>query len=406
MSRSLVSVVVPYYDAPARLERLLEGLRQQTLGTDRFEVIVADDGSPHAPHIDWGELDGQVVRQARRGFRAAAARNLGLRAATGAVVCFLDADLVPAPDYLEQMAAATQERCIVVGARRHVDLTDWSPRQVRAWLLSDGPAPPRLIDPDWLEWGYHETDDLRSADDLSFRFVISAVMSADRQFLCRVGGFDETFVAYGGEDWELAQRSWLAGATLRHLPGAVAWHDGPDAGGRGNDLVALKNYETAHLATRLTHPLIRGNGLVHAIPDVVIEADVGQWSLGQILVAVPSWLGANDAGVWFDGTADAASLRALGADPRVHAGPPPQHVTARCRFRVRVDSPVRLLTSWRDAIAASGHRETAPVTVEHSRDRALALLGLTPRQVRALPPQATEPVAAQIVAERARASVS
>ena len=403
MSTPLMSVVVPYYAAPQRLERLLEGLRLQTLPANCFEVIVADDGSPQPPRIEWGELAGQVVRQRRRGFRAAAARNLGLRTAIGRVVCFLDADLVPAPDYLEQMLRATTPCSVVVGSRRHVDLSDWSGAQVRAWLGGDGPQPARLADPEWLEQGYRETDDLRAADDQSFRFVISAVMSADREFLCRTGGFDESFVAYGGEDWELAQRCWLAGATLRHLPDAVAWHDGPDIEGRPDDLVALKNYETAHLATRLTHPAIRGNGLVHAIPDVVIEVDVGTWSLGQMLVSVPSWLGANDAGVWFGGSADEASLRALGGDPRVHGGQPPQEVVDRCRFRVRIHEPVQLLVPWLDAIAAGGPRGGSAVTVEHTRDRALLGAG---RRISVLEESATRPVVAQVVAERARARVS
>lgn len=403
MTNPELSVVVPYYDAPQRLERLMEGLRLQTLPAERFEVIVADDGSPQPPSIDWGGLTGQVVRQPRRGFRAAAARNLGLRTATGPVVCFLDADLVPACDYLQRMLRATTARSVVVGSRRHVDLTDWSGDQVHEWLSGDGPPPPRLTDPEWLAQGYRDTDDLRAADDLSFRFVISAVMSTDREFLCGIGGFDESFVAYGGEDWELAQRCWLAGATLGHLPEAVAWHDGPDIAGRPDDLVALKNYETAHLATRLTHPSIRGNGLVHAIPDIVIEADVGEWTLGQMLVSVPSWLGANDAGIWFGGSADEASLRALGGDPRVHAGEPPRDVIDRCRFRVRIHEPVQLTMPWLDAIASMGARGGHAVTVEHTRDRALFGVG---RKVSRLDPDATRAVVPQVVAEHARASAS
>ena len=44
--RPLVSVVVPTHHQPAGLESLLQGLRAQTLGGDRFEVIVVADGSP------------------------------------------------------------------------------------------------------------------------------------------------------------------------------------------------------------------------------------------------------------------------------------------------------------------------------------------------------------------------
>jgi hypothetical protein len=49
-----------------------------------------------------------------------------------------------------------------------------------------------------------------------------------------IGGFDESFTSYGGEDWELAFRAYNAGAVLAHEPEAVAWHNGPDWAGRGD----------------------------------------------------------------------------------------------------------------------------------------------------------------------------
>ena len=44
----LVSVVVSTYNRPARLAALLAGLRAQTVGADRFEVVVVDNGSAPA----------------------------------------------------------------------------------------------------------------------------------------------------------------------------------------------------------------------------------------------------------------------------------------------------------------------------------------------------------------------
>ena len=82
-----VSVVIPHYNDPASLERVVHAVRAQDYA-GAVEIVVADDGSAEPPAIDGV----RVVRQADEGFRAAAARNLGAAAATGEVLAFLDAD--------------------------------------------------------------------------------------------------------------------------------------------------------------------------------------------------------------------------------------------------------------------------------------------------------------------------
>ncbi|PKZ42465.1 glycosyltransferase [Kytococcus schroeteri] len=388
MTTPSVTVVVPHHDSPERLARLLQALRHTTLPADRVDVVVADDGSPTAPVLPTDHpLRLRLVRQERRGFRAAAARNLGAAAATGEVLVLLDGDMLPEPDCLRVLAEAASGPVptLVVGRRRHHDAAGWTPAAVTDWLTGHGPAPVTLPEPAWLAEGLAGTDHLRAADDASFRYVISAVMAVPRAAFLALGGFDETFVGYGGEDWELAQRAWLAGWDLRHRPDAVAWHDGPEISGRPEDLVAVKNAETAHLATRLTHPLVRGRGLVHALPDLVVEADASRWTLGQGLVAVESWLRRGDTGVWFGGSAAAELQRALAADPRVHPGSPDREVLSRCRWRVRTSEPVTTPTGW-EPVARRGvagppaspgaGRGAAPVQVARTRDLARARLTL------------------------------
>ncbi len=109
---------------------------------------------------------------------------------------------------------------LAVGRRRHADLS------------GDGRE---LPEPAWLREAYAASRDLLDADGRSFRFVISAVMACRRELFEDLGGFDERFVGYGGEDWDLAYRAWNAGAVLVHEPAAVAWHDGPDWAGRPED---------------------------------------------------------------------------------------------------------------------------------------------------------------------------
>src|SRR6185312_15710580 len=236
MTAPAVSVVVPYYDDQDQLDLLLAALDRQT-AVGSFEVVVADDGSPRAPHLpdDLG-FECSLVRQADQGFRAAAARNLGAAQAKGDILLFLDQDTLPTAGYVEQMARVVRDvddghGVLVVGRRRHFHRGAATTDAVLDLLAGDGrtpgPAGPEILpDPEWLARGYRRTDDLRDAGDEDFRLVISAVLGVDRRLWTAVGGFDPGFVGYGGEDWEFAWRCWLAGATWRHVPDAVAWHDG------------------------------------------------------------------------------------------------------------------------------------------------------------------------------------
>src|SRR5215203_1805916 len=97
-----VSVIIPAYDAARYIGEALDSVVDQTVAS--HELIVINDGSPdvedlerelqpHAQHI-------QYIKQENRG--AAAARNTGLRAATGELVAFLDADDKWLPNFLEK----------------------------------------------------------------------------------------------------------------------------------------------------------------------------------------------------------------------------------------------------------------------------------------------------------------
>ena len=102
-----VSVVIPAYNAAAFIGRTLDTVRDQTF-TDH-ETIVVDDGSTddtadvaRAYFMRHG-LRGQVICQENRGI--AAARNTGMRAASGPYVALLDHDDLWAPEKLAAVVA-------------------------------------------------------------------------------------------------------------------------------------------------------------------------------------------------------------------------------------------------------------------------------------------------------------
>jgi GT2 family glycosyltransferase len=356
----VVSVVVPHYEAPHDLDLVLTALELQDHPLDLLDVVVADDGSPTLPDPGPRPYAVTVVGHADEGFRAAAARNLGAAAARGAVLCFLDADTVPEPGYVSAVVRHLAAGAgLVVGRRRHADLSATTPAQLRRWLR-EGTDPPEVLgEPAWLTEAYARTDDLRSAGDDAYRFVISAVLSVPRSLFQQVGGFEEAFRAYGGEDWEFAHRCWLRGADFVHARDAVAWHDGPDFGDRTGDDEARhsRNVEGLTLARFVPGTATRGDGLVWAHPDVVVRLDDTAASDAQVVASVRSLLAGTDCGVWLR----SGSVLDVLDDPRVHRGDPPAGVLGRCRYRVDLDRPVVLTGATLRELA-----EVAPVQVgEH-----------------------------------------
>ncbi len=107
-----VSVVIPTLNEAAYLPHLLEALAAQTLPAD--EIIVADahstDGTP--------ELARRYGARVVPGGTPAVGRNAGARAASGDLLLFLDADVVPLPDFIERAVTEfLRRRCDVATVR-------------------------------------------------------------------------------------------------------------------------------------------------------------------------------------------------------------------------------------------------------------------------------------------------
>lgn len=84
------SVVIPSYNRSAWLVTALESVFAQT--EPAFEIIVADDGSTDDTPDVLRKYEGRVKVLTQRNAGPSAARNLGIAAATGDYIAFLDSD--------------------------------------------------------------------------------------------------------------------------------------------------------------------------------------------------------------------------------------------------------------------------------------------------------------------------
>ncbi|MET0210653.1 MAG: glycosyltransferase family A protein [Burkholderiaceae bacterium] len=95
----MISVVIPLYNKEAHIDRAIESVLAQS--DQDFEIIVVDDGSKDggAALVEaCGDRRVQLIRQANAG--VSVARNVGVAAARGAIIAFLDADDAYKPDFL------------------------------------------------------------------------------------------------------------------------------------------------------------------------------------------------------------------------------------------------------------------------------------------------------------------
>jgi GT2 family glycosyltransferase len=197
-----VSVVVPSIGGSPFLPELLRALAQQTRAPR--EVVVVHSGPIDAPPLpaDLG-LDVRFLRVAEPLF-AGAARNRGLRATSCERVAFLDADVVPARDWLERLASAADARpdAVLVGSLGYARRGDYWGMVV--WGLEFAALAPGL------------------PSGPAVRRGCSANMLASQTLLAAVGGFREDMRT--GQDTELFLRLRRGGCAIYFVADAIARH--------------------------------------------------------------------------------------------------------------------------------------------------------------------------------------
>jgi glycosyltransferase involved in cell wall biosynthesis len=203
MTSPTVSVIIPAYNAAAFIGETLDSVYAQTFAD--FEVIVVNDGSPDTDELE-RVLQGypaklRYLKQANQG--AAAARNTGIKAATGEFVAFLDADDAWLPSFLEKQ--------IDVLRRKEADVV-WAD----ALISGDSPFAGRTfmqVQPSHAE----VTPENLLAVKVT---VLTSTVVARRQPVLDVGLFDTTLRR--GQDFELWLRLARHGARFVYQPEVLA----------------------------------------------------------------------------------------------------------------------------------------------------------------------------------------
>ncbi len=195
-----VSVVVAAHNAARTLEDCLSSLGK--LRYSSYEVIVVNDGSRDASEEIARRFPFRCISTPNQGISAA--RNVGMQAATGEIVAYLDSDAKADPDWLRYLAVTFTKLDVAgVGGPNIVPPEDdWVAKCV--YRSPGGPTQVML-------------------DDQYAEHIPGCNMSFRKSAVDDIGGFDPMF-KMAADDVDICWRLINAGYQIGFSPSAVVWH--------------------------------------------------------------------------------------------------------------------------------------------------------------------------------------
>jgi glycosyltransferase involved in cell wall biosynthesis len=238
MSFDNASVIIPTYNRPRALRRILLALDEQTI--DCFEVVVADDGSSDETRETIDHLRERVsfelkhAWQEDRGYRPRRIRNLGVFHSTGDYLIFLDGDCLPFPDYIEMHRYLAEPGWFVRGTRNYLwrefservlaedlPVTRWGfPRWLLARLMGEADRATAVL--------RVKTQALRKRYPRRTQGCMTCNLGVWRADFFEVDGLDQAYTGWGLEDIDLVVRLINAGIFRKEgrlaVPVLHLWH--------------------------------------------------------------------------------------------------------------------------------------------------------------------------------------
>ncbi|MBI3289807.1 glycosyltransferase [Candidatus Microgenomates bacterium] len=210
--RSTISVVVATYNRYESLVNCIRGLNKLIIPKGKVELIIVDDGSAQNYDVamlhNISELPVKYIKKEHSGI--CATKNRGIEESSGDYVAFLDDDMIVSPLWLTQlMSGFKNDRIAGVGSTN-------------------------LTYPD--KNTFTQYSDYRELARKAFRDETGEILNVltgtavfRKDVLVEVGGFNirqsVTGVPFGGDDVDLTWRIRNQGYQLRHVEGAVAFHN-------------------------------------------------------------------------------------------------------------------------------------------------------------------------------------
>ena len=222
-----ISLIITTYNREDALNIVLKSVALQSLLPD--EVIIADDGSTEATaeviHEHQQQFPIPIIHCHHQdlGFRVAHIRNKAIRNASGDYIILTDGDMILHPDFVKDHAASAKLGFFIQGSRVLLDeITTKKTIENHRLRFS------------WISKGItNRFNAMHNAllmhiiliEKKDYHGIRSCNMSAWRQDIFAINGFNEAFVGWGREDSEFALRLLNSGIMRLNLRfGAICYH--------------------------------------------------------------------------------------------------------------------------------------------------------------------------------------
>lgn len=196
-----VSIIVAVYNGERTIEECADSIFAQSFPKSDIELLLVDNASTDRTRAILDRYRGRAVilHETTRG--PAAARNCGLRNATGDIIAFTDADCVVHREWLSRLIEPLRDHTVGIAggtilARRPCNAVEAFGERIHDHQMAiEYDSPPYAITMNW---------------------------ASRKSVIDEVGPFDENLLRC--EDCDLAYRIVAAGYRIVHAPAAVVYH--------------------------------------------------------------------------------------------------------------------------------------------------------------------------------------
>ena len=186
------------------LERVLEACFEQTVPGDAYEVVLVNDGSRDAtPDVierarQRASCAFTVVNQPNSGL--AKGRNAGIARATGERIIFIDDDVLPLPNFVEEHVRSHEAHPLAIVRGAAINVEDFDDLPPPVWSIGN----------------------------YSGNYFWTTNVSVPLATIRAIGGFNEEFAEYGWEDIDVGLRLRFGGVKAVFNKRALVYHYKPN----------------------------------------------------------------------------------------------------------------------------------------------------------------------------------
>lgn len=252
------SVIIPTYNCIERLLLTLHSFCLQTFDPALFELIIVDNGSTDNTREMLSTFEAPFQLRyvcCKKTECRAFARNNGFAHAKGKYVVFCDSDFIVTPNFLEVLRQnhMKYKRTILstvplafqdiysyyypdFSKRQKLEMFKvLSPRGLWDESFKEHLESVQLLRKEHIPHKLHlftlplsiddeSQQEYKNTDVAPWLLFVTRCVSLKKKYLHEVGGFDESFVKYGLEDWELGYRLHLNNYKFHSISQPLGFH--------------------------------------------------------------------------------------------------------------------------------------------------------------------------------------